>query len=41
LKFQKGKRVVFLSGRVHPGETPASFVMNGLIRFLVSDDLRA
>jgi hypothetical protein len=31
------KRVIFLSGRVHPGESPGSHVLNGLIQFL-SDD---
>lgn len=29
---------VFVSARVHPGEVPASHVMNGIIKFLVSDD---
>eukprot|EP00698_Gefionella_okellyi_P002295 TRINITY_DN12107_c0_g1_i1.p1 TRINITY_DN12107_c0_g1~~TRINITY_DN12107_c0_g1_i1.p1 ORF type:complete len:435 (-),score=66.82 TRINITY_DN12107_c0_g1_i1:93-1397(-) len=32
------KRMVFFSARVHPGETPASFVMQGIIDFLVSAD---
>ncbi|CAM9332113.1 unnamed protein product [Sphacelaria rigidula] len=30
-----GKDVVFVSARVHPGETPASFVMQGILRFLL------
>ena len=30
------KHVVFLSSRVHPGESPASFVMHGLLLFLSS-----
>jgi hypothetical protein len=30
-----GKKTVFLSARVHPGETCSSFVMNGFIRFLL------
>uniref|UniRef100_A0A1I7XYQ8 Peptidase_M14 domain-containing protein n=1 Tax=Steinernema glaseri TaxID=37863 RepID=A0A1I7XYQ8_9BILA len=34
-------KVVFVMGRVHPGETPASFVVHGLIQFLISDDTRA
>jgi len=33
------KRVVVVSGRVHPGETVTSFIVMGLLRFLVSDDL--
>ena len=35
------KRVVFISSRVHPGETPASFVMHGLLLFLISDHPKA
>ena len=35
------KKVVFLSARVHPGETPSSFVLNGFIDFILSDDARA
>ena len=31
------KTVVFITSRVHPGESPASFVCQGLIDFLVSD----
>lgn len=31
----KHKKIVFLSSRVHPGETPASFVLNGFIRLLL------
>uniref|UniRef100_A0A8C9VJ06 Cytosolic carboxypeptidase 6 n=1 Tax=Scleropages formosus TaxID=113540 RepID=A0A8C9VJ06_SCLFO len=30
------KKVVFLTARVHPGESPASFVCQGVIDFLVS-----
>uniref|UniRef100_A0A8C6QVX3 Peptidase M14 domain-containing protein n=1 Tax=Nannospalax galili TaxID=1026970 RepID=A0A8C6QVX3_NANGA len=30
------KKVVFITGRVHPGETPSSFVCQGIIDFLVS-----
>ncbi|KAI3385745.1 hypothetical protein SNEBB_011243 [Seison nebaliae] len=35
------KHVVFLTARIHPGETPSSFVMEGAIKFLVSNDPRA
>ncbi|XP_070949391.1 cytosolic carboxypeptidase 6 isoform X7 [Macaca nemestrina] len=30
------QKVVFITGRVHPGETPSSFVCQGIIDFLVS-----
>jgi murein tripeptide amidase MpaA len=37
-----GKRTVFFSTRVHPGETPASHLMNGMLLFLLQrDDPRA
>jgi hypothetical protein len=32
-RFQ-GKKVVFLTSRVHPGETPGSHVLNGFIQLL-------
>jgi len=35
------KKIVFLSSRVHPGETPAQFVFDGALEFLLSDDVRA
>ena len=31
------KPVVFLSARVHPGEVPSSFVLNGVINFLLKE----
>jgi hypothetical protein len=41
-KFGSRKPVVFLSARVHPGETPASFCMNGVLEFLTNpSDARA
>ncbi|KAI4882983.1 hypothetical protein NFI96_015784 [Prochilodus magdalenae] len=33
-----GKRVFFLSSRVHPGETPSSFVFIGFLNFILSQD---
>ncbi|KAE9547834.1 hypothetical protein FO519_008954 [Halicephalobus sp. NKZ332] len=35
------QKIVFITARVHPGETPSSFVLQGLVEFLVSDDPRA
>lgn len=31
-------KVVFISARVHPGETPSSFVMNGILNLLTQKD---
>lgn len=31
----KDKKIIFISSRVHPGETPASFVLNGFINLLL------
>ncbi|XP_059620249.1 cytosolic carboxypeptidase-like protein 5 [Phlebotomus argentipes] len=31
----RGKRIIFVSSRVHPGETPASFVLNGFLALLL------
>lgn len=31
----KGKKIIFISSRVHPGETPASFVLNGFINLIL------
>ncbi len=40
--FSKDKLVIFISARVHPGETPSSYLLNGIIKLLVnSDDPRA
>ncbi|RHY34318.1 hypothetical protein DYB32_001293, partial [Aphanomyces invadans] len=39
-QFQN-KRVVFVTARVHPAETPSSFVLDGVLNFLLKDDPRA
>lgn len=35
LKFDKP--TIFISSRVHPGETPASYVLNGIWNFLTNE----
>ena len=35
------RKAIILTGRIHPGETNASYVMNGVIEYLVSDDEKA
>ena len=35
--YKFDKPIIFLSCRVHPGETPASFVLNGIWNFLTND----
>ena len=34
-KFE-GKKTIFITSRVHPGETPASFVLTGIFKFLLN-----
>jgi len=33
----KDKRTIFLTSRVHPGETPASFVLEGIMKMLCEE----
>ncbi len=41
-KFHDSKKVIFVSSRVHPGETPAQFVYDGFLDFIFrQDDPRA
>ncbi|EKX45269.1 hypothetical protein GUITHDRAFT_71510, partial [Guillardia theta CCMP2712] len=35
------RTTIFISSRVHPGETPASWVMHGLLEFLTSEEEKA
>ncbi|XP_022236387.1 cytosolic carboxypeptidase-like protein 5, partial [Limulus polyphemus] len=36
-KFQN-KKIVFISSRVHPGETPSSFVLRGFLHFILATE---
>jgi murein tripeptide amidase MpaA len=36
--FKFDKPTIFLSSRVHPGETPASFVLNGIWKILSNEN---
>ena len=36
-KIFSGKKCIFISARVHPGEVPSSHVMNGVLKGLVSN----
>lgn len=36
-----GKKIIFISARVHPGEIPSSHVLNGFLKFITSNDCRA
>lgn len=33
------KQLIYIIGRQHPGETPASFIVEGIINFLLSPSL--
>lgn len=41
LPVSKKKKQIILTGRVHPGETNASYMMEGFIRFITSPNLMA
>lgn len=34
-KQKQKKRTVFITSRVHPGETPSSFVCEGMMKYLL------
>jgi hypothetical protein len=34
-KFKKEKKIIFISARVHPGESPSSYAMKGILNFLL------
>ena len=38
--YKSSKPVVFISARVHPGETPASYLLDGILMVLLGNDSR-
>ena len=38
--FKSLKPIVFISARVHPGETPSSYLLDGIIQAILSQDTR-
>jgi cytosolic carboxypeptidase protein 2/3 len=41
IPFNKKKRYAVISGRVHPGECPSSWMMQGFLKCLMGDSLQA
>lgn len=35
---ERKKKIIVMTGRVHPGESNSSYIMHGLIKFLLSSD---
>ena len=40
-KYPRSQTYVFVIARIHPGESNSSYVVNGLISFLLSKDPKA
>jgi hypothetical protein len=41
LPLNKKKRYAVISGRIHPGETPASWMMHGFLKYLTGNSHQA
>jgi hypothetical protein len=37
MRFKDDKPVVLVTARVHPGEAPSSYVLEGMVRFLLGE----
>lgn len=40
-KSDRKKKSIFITSRVHPGETHSSFIFNGILKFLLSNNPEA